>query len=94
MDVRPLVLANLNRFHFLEKAMKICNNKYWSDRDRSEFRNKKTVSVEFDALRKVFKTVAELEKKVQEYELRPPLIGGRLFREARDRFKSSTSRTV
>lgn len=46
----------------------------------------KLLNVEAGALCKLFEELLEAQKKVEEYEMRPPLIGGKLFREAMARF--------
>ena len=62
--------------------MKLRRNKPW-DIKRSKLEGK--ISIEHDCLDKLYDELLRLRKEVEEYELMPPLIGGRLFREARDR---------
>jgi TPR repeat protein len=77
---------------YLKRGMRIRNDRYWEYRGRSEFPEYKKFSVEVYSLLKIIQELDQALKQIEEYELRPPLIGGRLFREARDRFTHVTEK--
>lgn len=49
-----------------------------------------SMKFKLQALDTMYQELTTLRKKVEEYELRPPLIGGELFRQARNRFNIVT----
>jgi len=75
-----------DHYKYLCKAMQIRTNEYWVNRNRPEYNNNKKVSVEVGAIEKMYKELQDAKDRLEEYDMRPPLIGGKLFREAQERF--------
>ena len=67
---------------YFEKYLKLRQDKPWEIK-RNKLEGKLTI--EHQSLDKMYCELLRLRKEVEEYELKPPLLGGRLFREARDR---------
>lgn len=76
--------------HHLKKAMRLRRNENFQWKYHAPYKTQK-IQVEVKALVDIVKELDDALKQIEEYELRPPLIGGRMFREARDRFRQTTS---
>lgn len=71
---------------YIEKAIRIRNDDKLEHRYSKLYPLNKKISVETGALINILKRLDNANAKLEEYEMRPPLIGGKLFREARQRF--------
>lgn len=68
----------------LKKAMSVIDNV--DQRNINILNNSSTIDVNVVYLSKLFKHLKETEEKLMEYELRPPIEGGQLYRESHDDF--------
>lgn len=68
----------------LKKAMSVIDNV--DQRNINLLNNSSTIDVNVVYLSKLFNHLKETEEKLMEYELRPPIEGGRLYRESHDDF--------
>lgn len=74
------------RYKYFCKALEIRISDRWYDKYRPEYMAQKKLYVEYELLERLYKELHNAKAQLEEYELRPPLIGGRLFREAMSRF--------
>lgn len=71
---------------YFNRAMEIRNTSRWEYRNYEEFPLNAKISVEVETLLELSKNLQDAKKEIEEYELRPPIIGGKLFNKARERF--------
>lgn len=75
------------RYNYFCKALKILTDKNFTFKE--DHSNTKSLSIDLSLLKRLYNELSDVTKKLEDYEMRPPLIGGRLFREARERFNLS-----
>ena len=73
---------------YLKKAIRKRNEKDWGSDvfPHPLYSDENKLNVEVGALKNIIKDLDKALIKIEQYEMRPPIIGGKLFREARERF--------
>ena len=77
---------------YIKKGIRIRNDKNWKKRYHKEYTNKQKVTVEVGTLKSIIAELDEAVEQVKQYDMRPPLIGGRIFRDAMARFNRTVEK--